>query len=574
MRPRSFLATVWLAALGLLPLGPLAAQSLPPAPFRALPHGTSLNYGRWTCDIIVVDGFEHTCAGTGGSVQIFAGLLPFGNPAGPAHIGSLRRIHCTHARRGSVQRRGVTLTLPDDAESQARSLWPLTVGNKAKFVLRGPNGEKRFWINFTVAGAEKFDWYGKQRDVYRITANAVYGCRNLNRANFQPEDAELKMTWWYDPGQGVVLKHSRNWTAAVITEEFVLGAVTFPTTGALAEATPPRVAPKPAPAPKSTPATAAKPATAPAPSDSAFELAFWNAIKDTRSADDYKAYLEQFPNGRFAALARVRARPPAPPRSAQRAAAAPRPDNQPNPFADLHFGPYSALVIGNNAYSHLPPLKTAVNDAQSVAQTLERDYGFNVELLVDATRGDILRAFARLRARLVFDDNLLVYYAGHGLLDEIGQQGYWLPVDAEDGIPTNWISTGDITVMLRAIQAKHVMVVADSCYSGTLVRAAAAAPRTATAKRAWIKRILKKRARIALVSGGLEPVADAGGGGHSVFANAFLAALADNDGVIEGQTLFDRIKRPVVLNADQTPQYSDIRKAGHEGGDFLFVRRN
>ena len=72
----------------------------------------------------------------------------------------------------------------------------------------------------------------------------------------------------------------------------------------------------------------------------------------------------------------------------------------------------------------------------------------------------------------------------------------------------------------------------------------------------------------------MESVADAGGVGYSVFANAFLAALADNDGVIEGQTLFDRIKRPVVLNSDQTPQYSDIRKAGHEGGDFLFVRRN
>ena len=41
---------------------------------------------------------------------------------------------------------------------------------------------------------------------------------------------------------------------------------------------------------------------------------------------------------------------------------------------------------------------------------------------------------------------------------------------------------------------------------------------------------------------------------------------------LEGHALFDRIKRPVVLNADQTPQYSDIRLAGHEGGEFIFVR--
>lgn len=130
-----------------------------------------------------------------------------------------------------------------------------------------------------------------------------------------------------------------------------------------------------------------------------------------------------------------------------------------------------------------------------------------------------------MRATLQFDDNLLVYYAGHGLLDDIGQQGYWLLVDAENGIPTNWISTSDVTVMLRAIRAKHVMVVADSCYSGTLVRAAAASPRAAKEKRAWIKCMLKKRSRVALVSGGLEPLADSGGdGSHSVFAGAFINA--------------------------------------------------
>ena len=43
--------------------------------------------------------------------------------------------------------------------------------------------------------------------------------------------------------------------------------------------------------------------------------------------------------------------------------------------------------------------------------------------------------------------------------------------------------------------------------------------------------------------------------------------------MLDGQALFDKIKRPIVVNADQTPQYSDIRRAGHDGGDFIFVRR-
>ena len=49
--------------------------------------------------------------------------------------------------------------------------------------------------------------------------------------------------------------------------------------------------------------------------------------------------------------------------------------------------------------------------------------------------------------------------------------------------------------------------------------------------------------------------------------------LRENDEVIDGTQLFTKMRRPVMLNADQTPQYADVRKAGHEGGDFLFVRK-
>ena len=246
---------------------------------------------------------------------------------------------------------------------------------------------------------------------------------------------------------------------------------------------------------------------------------------------------------------------------------------KPNPYAGIHFGAYHALVIGNNNYRDLPKLKTAVNDARAVARLLSTDYGFSTKLLIDATRADVITALARMRAKLKANDNLLIYYAGHGVIDDVTERGYWLPVDAEQAVPTNWVSNDDITAMLRAIRANHIMVVADSCYSGTLVRATSARMETARERAAWFKRIVKKRGRTALVSGGLEPVTDSGMGGHSVFAGAFLAALAENTDVIDGQTLYQAIKRPVVLNADQTPQYSDIRRAGHDGGDFLFVRK-
>ncbi len=241
---------------------------------------------------------------------------------------------------------------------------------------------------------------------------------------------------------------------------------------------------------------------------------------------------------------------------------------------EIDFGRYHALVIGNNDYRHLPKLKTAISDATATAELLREKYGFDVKLLVDATRLDILRALNDYRRDLTERDNLLIYYAGHGVLDRETETGFWLPVDAEKDRDEFWIANADVTRRLKAVSAKHVLVVADSCYSGTLLREAPAALPSGAERSAWLERMNSLASRTALVSGGLEPVADSGAGGHSVFANAFLAALGDNTGVLDAQALFTKVSRPVILNADQTPRYSDIRQAGHEGGEFLFVPLN
>ena len=118
-------------------------------------------------------------------------------------------------------------------------------------------------------------------------------------------------------------------------------------------------------------------------------------------------------------------------------------------------------MIGNNDYAHLPKLKTAVADAEAVADVLSEKYGFGVTLLRDANRYQILSALNELRARLTEDDNLLIYYAGHGTLDEVNQRGNWLPVDAEPESSANWISNVSLTDVLNAMSARHILVVAD-----------------------------------------------------------------------------------------------------------------
>jgi len=241
---------------------------------------------------------------------------------------------------------------------------------------------------------------------------------------------------------------------------------------------------------------------------------------------------------------------------------------KPRPYPDIDFGKYSALVIGNNNYQYLPPLKTARNDAKKVAETLKDQYGFKVKLLLDANRSEILMALNNLRWNLTRQDNLLIYYAGHGWLDKEAEEGYWLPVNAQKDNTIAWISNSSITASLRALKAKHVLIIADSCYSGKLARGIHIVNRTS----GYLMRLSQKKARCVISSGGLEPVIDSGGVGmHSVFATAFLDALKDNKDILDGAQLFNKLRRPVMLNSDQTPEYSDIRKAGHEGGEFLFI---
>lgn len=257
----------------------------------------------------------------------------------------------------------------------------------------------------------------------------------------------------------------------------------------------------------------------------------------------------------------------------------PPPARDEGDFAGLEFGRYFALVIGNNDYRHLPPLKSAAQDAQAVHDLLVERYGFRSRLLLDATREQIIAALGEMQALVGEKDNLLIYYAGHGKLVE--GRGYWLPVDAEPDEITRWIPNSTITDLLEITKARHVMVVADSCYSGSLSGMAVPRPlQTAVTKVSprWVKAMLKRRSRTVLTSGGLKPVLDVGKGRHSVFARAFLDALQGSGSLMDGYRLYQRIVEPVRQEAlrfglDQTPTYAAILGGGGISGEFFFVPR-
>jgi len=258
------------------------------------------------------------------------------------------------------------------------------------------------------------------------------------------------------------------------------------------------------------------------------------------------------------------------------------------------FGTYHALVIGNDLYQKWPQLRTAVNDANAVSEVLRRKYGFKTKVLLNASFEQILNALNDYVKVLADNDNLLIYYAGHGHFD-LGKRGYWIPVDGDTDRDTRWILDVHITDLLLKINARKILVVADSCYSGTLAGAengAVPTIRTDVSEEVRLgaeKRFGEMHSRTVLTSGSLQPVWDGISGKNSVFATAFLEVLDVNASVLEGYRLYDAVEGRVIkasqqirlaeerrgqkaeIESDQTPLYAGIQHAGHQGGDFIFV---
>ena len=252
-------------------------------------------------------------------------------------------------------------------------------------------------------------------------------------------------------------------------------------------------------------------------------------------------------------------------------------------LAGLNFGRYYAIVIGNQNYQSIESLQTPKYDAARAARILADKYGFTVQILDDANDITMLKTINDLNAVLKPEDNVLIYYAGHGARLKSGQleSGYWLPVNA-DAPPEDrfWVPNEQITGHLGRLAAKRVLVVADSCYSGLL----STDPSylflndKVSYSKEYIKFKLPKRSRLLLSSGGDQPVLDEGGGNNSVFARAFLDELEGNQGILSAPELFSRVRKRVEVAAAknkfvQTPQFKSIKGAGHEVGDFFFVPR-
>jgi len=243
------------------------------------------------------------------------------------------------------------------------------------------------------------------------------------------------------------------------------------------------------------------------------------------------------------------------------------------------WGDYHALIIGINQYKEWPRLQTAVKDATVIRDTLVTRYGFaekNVILRTDkaANRLQIIRDLRYMAQSMRPDDNLLIYYAGHGQLDDLTGDGFWVPAEGAMKDPGTWVANSYIKAVLSSekVLAKNVVVIADSCYSGSMMRGGPSL--MSMDDQRYREKLAEKaslRSRQVISSGGVEPVADGGAEGHSLFAYYLINALRKNDReVIDLENLFHtKVWKPVTEIGDQRPNVGRLKTPMDQDGQFV-----
>lgn len=244
---------------------------------------------------------------------------------------------------------------------------------------------------------------------------------------------------------------------------------------------------------------------------------------------------------------------------------------------------YRALIIGNNDYRDpsalWKPLKRAVSDARAMEELLVTHYGFtDVQRLENASRRQLLHALRDLTKRVNAEDNVLIYYAGHGFLDEYTNKGYWVPVDAEGIDHATFVRNSTIRDELSVLsdKAKHTLLISDSCFSGTLLKRGNRGIKAYERTPDYFKAVNNKKSVQIITAGGVEYVDDDyRSSGHSPFTYFLKSELENNPKAILTTTeLSEKIQLAVSNNVEQKPQAGVLQGAGDELGEFLFIKVN
>lgn len=232
-------------------------------------------------------------------------------------------------------------------------------------------------------------------------------------------------------------------------------------------------------------------------------------------------------------------------------------------------GHYHALLIGVQSYDDfaIDDLNEPIGDCKELAATLTKDYTFepeNIYQLHNPTKAQILEKLIYLQERLDKQDQLLIFYSGHGVVKN--EVGYWLPADADNNNRVKWFSNAELRDYVNSINTQHTLVIADACFSGSIFTGGYRSVTEFAC--AEMEKIPSRRA---MTSGANTVVPD-----NSIFFEYLIKKLKENDSsCLSAETLYSKVKPAVIYNSpnNHIPQFGVMPQTGDEGGNFIFRRR-
>ncbi|HEY0667073.1 MAG TPA: caspase family protein [Sphingobacteriaceae bacterium] len=249
---------------------------------------------------------------------------------------------------------------------------------------------------------------------------------------------------------------------------------------------------------------------------------------------------------------------------------------QPNPASDIiavkeSEGRNYCLLIAAQNYSDsaIPSLENPIADAIKLKIVLKNQYAFedaDIITLFNPQATDIKRKLMELSNLIRPEDNLVIFYAGHGIWVDKEKKGYWLMTDAKYNDRSTWLPNKDVLDLIAKLPARHTLLITDACFSGSVFRTRGLGAGAPVALREMDEKI----SRVAITSGNDTEVPD-----ESVFMKYLVKALSENnERYLTAQKMFvTKIIEAVMTETKTEPRYGTLESAGHIGGDFIFTKR-
>lgn len=273
--------------------------------------------------------------------------------------------------------------------------------------------------------------------------------------------------------------------------------------------------------------------------------------------------------------------------------------SQPDQGRRIDFNRQHAFFIGIKDYNHIGSLNNTVNDCLAIKSLLKEKYGYkekNIKTLFGSQAGidEINEHLGHYLTNLVWEDSLFVYFSGHGFKDKTGK-GYWLPSDVgrdlrgigyynqnddSNSIPIILeskfkIKHSDVMAFMKNCKAKHIFVLADSCYSAVFFEECKGPSQFYPSPHLWD---WEKKSRQLLASGEYE-VSDGIHGKNSPFARGIIDIMDKgslSDGCMSASDIISEVTRRFQNNLTGFQEYSQepmgkrVYCAGDNEGQYYF----